>query len=84
MNFRTLIASAWEEVRRRREAAMMCSGTTQKTNLNYNNKLLPFDSLSLQVTRYPMPSLFFNLFLMIYFEANIISNKADKEVWKNK
>ena len=50
MNFRALIASAWEEIRRSREAAMMCSGTTQKTNLNYNNKLLPFDSLSLQVT----------------------------------
>ena len=50
MNFRALIASAWEEIRRRREAAMMSSGTTQKTNLNYNNKLLPFDSLSLQVT----------------------------------
>ena len=72
MNFRALIASAWEEIRRRREAAMMC--------LNYNIKLLPFDSLSLQVTRHPTPSLFFNLFLMIYFEGNIINNKADKEV----
>ena len=80
MNFRALIASAWEEIRRRTETAMMCSGTTQKTNLNYNSKLLPFDSLSLQVTRHPTPSLFFNLFLMIYFEGNMINNKADKEV----
>ena len=80
MNFRALIASAWEEIRRRREAAIMCSGTTQKTNLNYNNKLLPIDSLSLQVIRHPTPSLFFNLFLMIYFEGNMINNKADKEV----
>ena len=80
MNFRALIASAWEEIRRRREAAMMCSGTTQETNVNYNDKLLPFDSLSLQITRHFTPSLFFNLFLMIYFEGNIINNKADKEV----
>ena len=78
MNFRALIASAWEEIRSSREPAMIFSGTTQKTNLNYNNKLLPFDSLSLQVTRHFTPSLFFNLFLMIYFEGNIINNKADK------
>ena len=55
----------------------MCSGTTLKTNYN---KLLPFDSLSLQVTRHSMPSLFLNLFLMIYSEGNNINNHADKEV----
>ena len=56
---------------------MVCSGTTLKTDYN---KLLPFDSLSLQVTRHSMPSLFFNLFLMIYSEGNNISNDAEKEV----
>ena len=38
------------------------------------------DSLSLQVIRHPTPSLFFNLFLMIYFEGNMINNEADKDV----
>ena len=57
---------------------MVCSGTTLKTNYN---KLLPFDSLSLQVTRHSMPSLFFNLILRICSEGNkYFNNDADKEV----
>ena len=57
---------------------MVCSGNTLKTNYN---KLLPFDSLSLQVTRHSMPSLFFNLLLIICSEGNkYFDNDTDKEV----
>ena len=57
---------------------MVCSGNTLKTNCN---KLLPFDSLSLQVTRHSMPSLFFNLLLIICSEGNkYFNNDTDKEV----
>ena len=57
---------------------MVCSGNTLKTNYD---KLLPFDSLSLQVTRHSMPSLFFNLLLIICSEGNkYFNNDTDEEV----
>ena len=57
---------------------MVCSGNTLKTNYD---KLLPFDSLSLQVTRHSMPSLFFNLLLRIFSEGNkYFNNDTDEEV----
>ena len=69
MNFRALMAHG---------KRFVVEGKRLKANYN---KLLPFDSLALQVTRHSMPSLFFNLLFRICSEGNkYFNNDTDKEV----